>query len=441
MYEKINTIKLETIDTAKFHTEKKIKIKSVKSTLKDLEDKGIFLDTFIATDKNIVITNDNYSIARISHQNQKQTLLHGSSTIEIYGINQIYDNHAQNELLSSVHQSAVITKLDTPLDIYYDHDLTYVLYPQSDLQEQRKNKQFNIAYINGFTTTNIFIPLTKANSIIIKKIKKAFTHKSNLIKGEKNFYTYSLHTHNGGYSSYKNQTDISKSTHLKVVFQEGHLYFKWRKILKDNDFIVEYGSETDINLSTNKKECSIVHYNKHHNIQKKEEQHDQLNQHYKIVAATHAENDEEEDELSDTMKWSRIEPRFKFQATDSTIENRDKNGQLQTIITTPKLNVYNEDGSICEATFTRLSDIIKKRMEKIQVILFKSKTKEKAFFKDYKIDPKKTLELINMFGKIITVEESEVDKLINNLRDKLMKPNNKTTEKVISGCSLRPPKQ
>jgi len=425
MYDKINTIKLTTIDTAKFSMNKKIKIKSVKSTLNEMEDKGIFLDTFIATDKNIIITNDNYSIARISQQNQKQTLLHGTSTIEVYGINQIYDNQAQNELLSSVDISAVITKLDIPIDTYYNHDLTYVLYPQSDLQEQRKNKQFNIAYINGFTTTNIFIPLTKANSIIIKKIKKAFTHKSNLIKGEKNFYIYSLHSYNGGYNSYKNQTDISKSTHLKVVFQEANLYFKWRKILKDNDFIVEYGSETDINLSTNKKECSIVHYNKHHNILKKEEQHDQLNQHYKIVAATHAENDEEEDELSDTMKWNRTELRFKFQATDKTTEYTDTNRQLQTIITTPKLNVYNEDGSINEATFTRLSDIIKQQMEKIQVILFKSKNREKAFFNDYKIDPKKTLELINMFGKIITVQESEVDKLINNLRSKLMKPNNK----------------
>ena len=119
------------------------------------------------------------------------------------------------------------------------------------------------------------------------------------------------------------------------------------------------------------------------------------------------------------MKWSRIEARFKFQSTDSTRDHTDQNGQIQTIITTPKLNVYNEDGSICEATFTRLSDIIKKRMEKIQVILFKSKGREKAFFQDYKEDPKKTLELINSFGKIITVQESEVDKLINNFKDKL----------------------
>ena len=419
MYEKINTIKLETIDTAKFHTEKKIKIKSVKTRLNELEDKGIFLRWFPTTDKNIIIKNDNYSIARLSQQNQKQTLLKGSSTIEIYGINQIYDNHAQNELLNSVDISAVITKLDTPLDIYYDHDLTYVLYPQSDLQEQRKNKQFNISYINGFTTTNLFIPLIKANSIIIKKIKKAFTHKSNLIKGEKNFYIYSLHSYNGGYTSYKNQTDINKSTHLKVVFQEANLYFKWRKILKDNEFIVEYGSESDLDISTNKKECSIVHYNKHHNIRKKEKQHDQLNQHYKIVAATYTESEEEQDELYDTMKWSRIEPRFKFQSIDSTRDHTDKNGQQHTIITTPKLNVYNEDDSICEATFTRLSDIIKKQMEKIQVILFKSKTKEKAFFKDYKIDPKTTLHNIHMFGKIITVQESEVDKIIEQLKNKL----------------------
>ena len=140
MYDKINTIQLTTIDTIKFHTEKKIKIKSVKSTLKALEDKSIFLRWFRATDNNLLITNDNYSIARISQQNQKQTLLHGTSTIEIYGINQIYDNQAQNELLSSVHQSAVITKLDIPIDTYYDHDLTYVLYPQSNLLEQRKNK-------------------------------------------------------------------------------------------------------------------------------------------------------------------------------------------------------------------------------------------------------------------------------------------------------------
>ncbi len=419
MYDKINTIKLETIDTIKFHTEKKIKIKSVQSTIKALEEKAIFLRWFRATDDNLIITNDNYSIAKLSQQNQKQTLLHGSSTIEIYGINQIYDNQAQNELLSQIHKSAVITKLDIPIDTYHDHALTYVLYPQSNLLEQRKNKQFNISYVNGFTTTNLFIPLIKANSIIIKKIKKAFTHKNNLIKGEKNFYIYSLRTHKGGYNSHKNQTDIQGASHLKVVFQEENLYFKWRRILKENDFIVEYGSETDLNLSTNKKAVSIVHYNKHENIYKKEEQHDQLNQHYQVVAATHAKNEDEEDDLYDTMKWNRTELRFKFQATDKTSSYTDTNGQQHTIITTPKLNVYNEDGSINEATFTRLSDIIKKQMEKIQVILFKSKRREKDFFKDYKIDPKTTLKNIDMFGKIITVQECEVDKLINNIRDKL----------------------
>jgi len=427
MYNKINTIKLETIDTAKFSMNKSIKIQSVKAKLNKMEDKGIFLDTFIATDNNIIITNDNYSIARISHQ--KQTLLKGSSTIEIYGINQIYNNQAQNELLKQMDISAVITKLDTPIDIYYDNNLTYVLYPRANLLEQRKNKKLNISYINGFTTTNIFIPLSKANSIIIKKIKKAFTHKSNLIKGEKNFYIYSFYSNKNDYSSYKNQTDISKSTHLKVVFQEANIYFKWRKILKDNDFIVEYGSETDLDLSTNRKAVSVIHYNKHHNIQKKEEQHNQLNQHYQVVAATYTKNEEEQDELYDTMKWNRIETRFKFQATDSTTEYTDTNGQIQTIITTPKLNVYNKNGSINEATFTRLSDIIKKQMEKIEVILFQSKEKEKAFFKDYKLDPKKTLELISHFGKIITVEEREVDKLISNLRSKLMKPNNKILKK------------
>ena len=426
MYEKIDTIKLETIDTAKFSINKKITIKSVKEKLNEMEDKGIYLDTFRATDKNIIITNDNYSVARISHQNQKQTLLSGTSTIEIYGINQIYKNEAQNELFHLLDQSAVITKLDIPIDTYYDHNLTYVLYPQSNLLEQRKNKQFHIAYINGFTTTNIFIPLSKANSIIIKKIKKSFTYKSNLGQGEKNFYTYSCRTTYGGYTSYKNQTDINNSTHLKVVFQEANLYFKWRKTLKDNDFIVEYGSESDLDLSTNRKAVSVIHYNKHENIQKKEEQHDQLNQHYREVAATYTESEEEQDRLYDTMKWNRTELRFKFQATDSTNDHTDKNRQIQTIITTPKLNVYNEDGSICEATFTRLSDIIKKRMEKIEVILFQSKIKEKAFFQDYKIDPKKTLELINYFGKIITVEESEVEKLISDLRSKLMKPKEKS---------------
>ena len=419
MYDKINTIKLKDIDTAKFQEQKKIKIKSTIKALKEMEEKSIFTRAFIATDKNIIITNDNYSVARLSQQNQKQTLLHGTSTIEIYGINQIYDNHAQNELLKQIDKSAVITKLDIPIDTYYDHNLTYVLYPQSNLLEQRQNKQFNISYVNGFTTTNIFIPLTKENSIIIKKIKRAFTHKSNLAKKEKNFFIYSRYAHKGGYHSYTNQTSVNNSTHLKVVFQEANLYFKWRKILKDNDFIVEYGSDTDLNVSTNKKDCSIVHYNKHDNIYKKEEQHDQLFQHYQEVAATHAKNDEEEDELSDTMKWNRTELRFKFQGTDTTTEYTDTNGQLQTIITTQKFSVYNQDGSINQETFTRLSDIIKERVKKIEVILFKSKTKEKDFFKDYKIDPKTTLKNINMFGKIITVQECEVDKVINNLRDKL----------------------
>jgi len=412
MYSKINSIKLGTIDTIKFHQDKKLNLNKI---LTYLEKKDIYLTQYTASDGNQIIK-DEYSVARYSQQNH--TLLSSTSTLEIYGINQIYTNEPQTELIKHIDKSAVITKLDLPIDTHHPHHLTYVLMPQSNLIKQRQDKANQISYINGFTTTNLLIPISKENSIIIKMLKKSFTHKSKLKKGQKNFYTDTIYSDKGGYDTYTNTDDTSKATHLKIVFQEHQVFRKWLSKLKKNDFVIQYNSDDNLNLNlkANRKDYSIINYNKHQNIRDIEKHDDLLDEYYSKIIESITDDDEEHDELIDTIRWSRAELRFKFPSTDTTTNYTDTNGQQHTIMTKAKLSVFNPDGSLNEATFQTLSDTIKKRMEKIQIILFKSKEREKAFFKDYKIDQKKTIQLINNFGKIITIEEREVDKLIENLK-------------------------
>ena len=411
MYSKINSIKLGTIDTIKFHQERKLNLNKI---LTNLETKDIYLTKYTASDGNQIIK-DEYSVARYSQLSSTFTLS-STSTIEIYGINQIYSNEAQTELIKHVNKSAVITKLDLPIDTHHPHHLTYVLMPQSNILEQRKDKSNQISYINGFTTTNLLIEIKKENSIIIKMLKRAFTNKSKLKKGQKNFYIETIYSDKGGYDTYTNTDDTSKATHLKIVFQEHQVFRRWLSKLKKNDFIVQYNSEDNLNLKANQKDYSIINYNKHQNIRTIEKHDDLLDEHYSKIIESITDDDEEHDELIDSIQWSRTELRFKFPSTDTTTTNTYANGQQHTIITKPKLSVFNPDGSLNERTFQTLSDTIKKRMEKIQIILFKSKEREKAFFKDYKIDPKKTIQFISNFGKIIRVEEQEVDKLIENLK-------------------------
>jgi hypothetical protein len=194
---------------------------------------------------------------------------------------------------------------------------------------------------------------------------------------------------------------------------------RWMSKLKDYDFIVDYNADDEnIDKKQNKKPTSLIGYNKHEKITEKD--YDKRDAHYEKIATQYYGNDDEAiDENKDSIKWSRTEMRLKFNGTDTKQYYRDKNGQLIKTYFTPKLNVYNKDGTICVETFDRLKDIIKKKLNKLEVVIFQNKNKLNKFIKDYKEQPVKALKRIGMSGNILKVDENDVDKIINNLMSNL----------------------
>lgn len=464
MYDKINKIELKEIDTIKLQfTTNHNNQNTIQKITSNLEEQDIFIEQF-PIDNTIVLTDGTSSIARIKSnipieskkeivrpkrkydpQKVERKIYHldipineltadqllrrtkyekrmeegelriknstqlkipqskSNSTIEVYGINQVGVNDESIGLLNEIpklpkSQSVMLCKLDIPGDIYHDDNLTYTLYPGCNILDQIKSKKNNIVFINGFVTTNIFIPIEKKNSVLIKQIKKAIRHKKSKAK---DFYIYAKKSKYLEFTSYKNQSSESAdTTHLKVVFRTQSNYYKWINKLKEEDFIIEYGTEEEIDLKINKKPTSIIQYNKHEKFIKELKQDElELDKHYLQVAENYY-NESEQEIARDNMKWSRNELRFMFSNADNLL-------------------VYNEDGTINTDTFNKLRTIIKREVSKIKMVLFKNNNKLSEFKKDYMEQPTKALNRINMYAKTIEFDEADVDTIIDNLMKNL----------------------
>ena len=319
----------------------------------------------------IITNNHGSSICIISNyiiNNQIKT------KINLFGISQIIGEQIEhNQLIKWIYELnhlVYIISIDIALDHFADYYKSIIICnDKSDIANQHN---YSIAYITKFGVREIYIHTS--NQIVINEIITKLKLSDNVSRTDS--YYQSVERIIG--KQFINYVKSSKGTHIKFNIKSSYEFHRIKDIIENEDITYDKQSYSD---------NQILIVNK-------------SNQKTKIINYDKTERDNESE-----IKSQFILKKYSKLAVENDV-NLSKIKHNRTEITIKKLKLDTRD----TATNTTLMSRIKDEIDKLQIIIFKSKTERVKF----QIANKRSRKLQNYKVRELQINDNDIINLVDN---------------------------